>query len=55
MGIVREISEKSVESENEGDGAESEDGEAEVVALAKRCLEIGNGGKVGSYNSSDKT
>jgi len=55
MDTVREISEKSVESENEGDGAESEDGEAEVVALAKRCLEIGNGGKVGSYTSSDKT
>lgn len=55
MDIVREISEKNVESENEGDGAESEDGEAEVVALAKRCLEIGNGGKAGSYAPIDKT
>ncbi|KAK6397214.1 Vacuolar protein 8 [Elasticomyces elasticus] len=59
MDVVRQISEKSVESEGEGDGAESEDGEAEVVALARRCLEISSGGDVqpksGSYASSDKT
>ncbi|KAK5687355.1 Vacuolar protein 8 [Elasticomyces elasticus] len=59
MDVVRQISEKSVESEGEGDGAESEDGEAEVVALARRCLEISSGGdaqpKSGSYASSDKT
>lgn len=41
MKMVREISEKTVESEDEGD--ESEDGEGEVVALARRCLEISNG------------
>lgn len=60
MAVVREISERNVESLSEGeapsasrdggnsagatgsaaDGAESEDGEAEVVALARRCLEI---------------
>lgn len=43
MQMVRDISEKNVESDDE----ESEDGEAEVVALARRCLELGsgNGGK----------
>lgn len=58
MKVVKEISEKNVESEGEGDGAESEDGEAEVVALARRCLEIGSGGgktELGSYAASDKT
>ncbi|KAK0289914.1 Vacuolar protein 8 [Friedmanniomyces endolithicus] len=45
MDVVRQISEKSVEAEGgEGDGAESEDGEGEVVALARRCLEISSGG-----------
>lgn len=39
MQVVREISEKSVESDDE----DGEDGEAEVVALARRCLELGNG------------
>ena len=39
MNMVREISEKSVESDDE----DGEDGEAEVVALAKRCLELGSG------------
>jgi len=42
MNMVREISEKTVESDDE-DGEDGEDGEAEVVALAKRCLEIGSG------------
>jgi vacuolar protein 8 len=57
MDVVRQISERNVESEGEGDGAESEDGEAEVVALARRCLEISGGGEVkaGSYASSDRT
>ena len=41
MKVVREISERNVESEDEGE--ESEDGEAEVVQLARRCLEIGIG------------
>jgi vacuolar protein 8 len=62
---VREISEKQVESEDEGDVVEgSEDGgEAEVVQLARRCLELsGNGsalrsggGAPGSFgtNNSD--
>jgi len=43
MNMVREISEKNVENDDE----ESDDGEAEVVALARRCLELisGTGGK----------
>ena len=41
MNAVRNISEKNIESED--DGEESEDGEAEVVALARRCLEISSG------------
>ena len=40
MNAVRDISEKNVESEDESE--EGEDGEAEVVALARRCLEISN-------------
>ncbi|KAI7152948.1 hypothetical protein KC352_g28023, partial [Hortaea werneckii] len=51
MEVVREISRREVESDNEGntgngaggDVEEGEDGEAEVVALARRCLEIGGG------------
>lgn len=42
MKAVREISEKNVESEDEIE--DGEDGEAEVVALARRCLEISSGG-----------
>lgn len=38
--MVREISEKSVESDDD----ESGEGEGEVVALAKRCLELSEGG-----------
>lgn len=41
MKVVREISERSVESEDEGE--ESEDGQAEIVDLARRCLEVGSG------------
>ncbi|TKA78684.1 Vacuolar protein 8 [Friedmanniomyces simplex] len=68
MDVVRLISEKHVEAEGKGgeDGAESEDGEAEVVALARRCLEIGSSGgggggdggpgsAGGSYAASDRT
>jgi len=45
MDVVRQISEKNVEAEGgDTDGAESEDGEGEVVALARRCLEISSGG-----------
>lgn len=59
MDVVKAISEKNVESEGEGDGTGSEDGEAEVVALARRCLEIGggqaDGGTAGSYTPSDRT
>lgn len=40
MQMVRDISEKNVESDDE----DGEDGEAEVVALARRCLEISSGG-----------
>ncbi|PSK51898.1 vacuolar protein 8 [Elsinoe australis] len=40
MSMVREISEKSVESDDD----ESGEGEGEVVALAKRCLELSEGG-----------
>lgn len=39
MQMVREIAEKNVESDDEA----SEDGEAEVVALARRCLELCSG------------
>lgn len=44
MHMVRDIAERDVQSDDE---AASEDGEAEVVALARRCLEIGDaeGGK----------
>ncbi|KAK3700813.1 Vacuolar protein 8 [Vermiconidia calcicola] len=48
---VREISEKNVEPEDEGE--EGEDGEAEVVALAKRCLEISGTGVVPPSDKSD--
>ena len=62
MQMVREISEKDVQSEDEG-GEESEDGAAEVVALARRCLEISSGEvkpqpqtpSEGGYSSSQKT
>lgn len=56
MDVVREISKREVESDVENDGAESEDGEAEVVALARRCLEISTGGgevAKGSFSSND--
>lgn len=53
MNMVREISEKDVEAEgSEVEG--SEDGEAEVVALARRCLEIGEDkGAPGSSGASE--
>lgn len=41
MQMVQEISEKNVESDDDT-ASNSEDGEAEVVALARRCLEIGS-------------
>ena len=45
ISAVREISEKNVEIESQSVGEESEDGgEAEVVALARRCLEISDNG-----------
>ncbi len=51
IGAVRRISERHVESEDETE--DGEDGEGEVVALAKRCLEISsNGGIVPSSGSS---
>lgn len=56
MSMVREISEKSLESEDEAEG--SEDGEVEVVALARRCLELGEGkgeAGTGSATGSFKT
>lgn len=40
--MVQDISEKNVESDGDDAASASEDGEAEVVALARRCLEIGN-------------
>ncbi|KAK4541009.1 Vacuolar protein 8 [Oleoguttula mirabilis] len=60
MDVVREISRREVESDVDADAAESEDGEAEVVALARRCLELSSGGgsdgqSKGSYTPSDKT
>lgn len=42
MQMVQEISEKTVESEDEGEGSE-DGGEGEVVALARRCLELASG------------
>lgn len=39
MNMVREIADREVQSDDE---TASEDGEAEVVALARRCLEIGD-------------
>ena len=38
IAMVRDISEKQVDSDDDGDG--DAEGEAEVVALAKRCLEL---------------
>ena len=49
MNAVGEISEKNVESEEESAG---QDGEAEVVALARRCLEISGGGAKSDVGSS---
>lgn len=47
MDAVREISEKNVEAEDDNMAENaSEDGEAEVVALARRCLEISGGNGV---------
>lgn len=47
MEAIRQISERSVESEDDDHsnaaGAESVEGEAEVVELARRCLEISSG------------
>ena len=39
--MVQEIAERDAQSD--GEGTDSEDGEAEVIALARRCLEIGDG------------
>lgn len=47
MSMVREISEKTVESDRESEVEGSEDGEGEVVALARRCLELSAGGEEG--------
>ena len=47
VGMVRTIAERNIESDHEDDG---EDGEAEVVGLAKRCAEVlgvGTGGPSG--------
>jgi vacuolar protein 8 len=38
--MVRSISDKNIESDEE----DTEDGEAEVIALARRCLEFFGGG-----------
>ena len=54
IGAVRRISERHVESEDEAE--DGEDGEGEVVALAKRCLEISsNGGEVPPSQGSVKS
>jgi vacuolar protein 8 len=50
MSMVREISEKQVESEDEGEGSE-DGGEGEVVALARRCLELASGEAVDGSDS----
>ena len=48
---VREISERNVESED--DGEESEDGVAEIVELARRCLELSSGGGISAPSTSE--
>jgi vacuolar protein 8 len=50
MQMVQEISEKTVESEDEGEGSE-DGGEGEVVALAKRCLELASGEPIDGSDS----
>lgn len=61
MAMVREISERVIEDDDTTDG--SEDGEGEVVALARRCRDIasneapnddGEGDTVASFASSGK-
>ena len=51
MNAVREISEKNIDSEDETE--EGEDGEAEVVALARRCLELSSGAPPSESGKTD--
>ncbi|WPG99784.1 Hypothetical protein R9X50_00260300 [Acrodontium crateriforme] len=53
MKSVREISEKQVESGDEAEEGE-DGGEAEVVALAQRCLEISSSGEMSSSESKNE-
>ncbi|GAM91629.1 hypothetical protein ANO11243_096810 [Dothideomycetidae sp. 11243] len=53
INMVREISEKQVESDD--DDAASGEGEAEVVALAKRCLELSQGGGSSAANTASNS
>ena len=53
--MVRDISERTVESESESDVPESEDGEGEVVALAKRCLELADSVHVAGASSDSQS
>ncbi|KAK5137281.1 Vacuolar protein 8 [Meristemomyces frigidus] len=55
MNVVREISRKEIENDGDADAAESEDGEAEVVALARRCLEISSGGDSDTLSKRSNT
>lgn len=49
LKVIRQISEKNVEGEEEEGG---EDGEAEIVLLARRCLELCQKGQ-GQHTPSD--
>ena len=46
MRMVQEISERDAQSD--GEGTDSEDGEGEVIVLARRCLDIIDGDGDGS-------
>ena len=51
--MVKIISDKSVKSAIESDDEEAEDGEGEVITLAKRCLELlGRGPKNKVFNQT---
>lgn len=50
MNMVREISEKTVEEDDATE--DSEDGEGEVVALARRCRDIALSGVEGSEDAA---
>lgn len=52
LSMVRDISERPIESGDEGDPADSEDGENEVINLARRCLELSESTEDGAGNNT---